>query len=113
MSTNQYVLEATDDNFQSTVMQSQKLALVDFWAEWCGPCKQLGPVIDQIAEEFKNEILVYKMNVDHYANTPAKLQIRGIPTIIFIQNQKIVERLVGNQPKELILDRITALLKAS
>ena len=93
---------ATDANFETEVVKSSQLALVDFWAEWCGPCKALGPTIDALADQFAGKMKVYKMNVDENPNTPSKFRIRGIPTIIFLKGGQLVDQLVGNQPKDSI-----------
>jgi thioredoxin 1 len=93
---------ATDDNFQKEVVQAPQLAMVDFWAEWCGPCRLLGPIVEQIADELQGKIKVFKMNVDENPNTPGQFQIRGIPTMIFFKNGQVVDQLVGNHPKETI-----------
>jgi len=103
---NPNTLTATDSNFDSDVMKSPQLALVDFWAEWCGPCRMLGPTIDQIASEYQGKMKVYKMNVDENPNTPSRFHIRGIPTVILFKNGQLVDQLVGNQPKDVILQAI-------
>lgn len=100
------ILTATDSNFESDVLKASQLALVDFWAEWCGPCRLLGPTIEEIANENQGKIKVFKMNVDENPTIPGKLHIRGIPTVIFFKNGAIVDQLVGNQPKTAILQVI-------
>lgn len=100
------VHEATDSNFDTEVLKSDQLALVDFWAEWCGPCKMLAPTIESIAKEFEGKIKVFKMNVDDNPGTPPKYQIRGIPTVILYKNGEAVEQLVGNQPKDAFVSSI-------
>lgn len=106
MSESKNVLQATDGNFQSAVMQSSQLALVDFWAEWCGPCRILGPVIDQLAQEYTGKMQFFKLNVDENPNTPMQYGIRGIPTMLFFKNGQLVETLVGNHPKPTIQQTI-------
>ena len=96
------VKNATDTNFSTDVLKSPKLALVDFWAEWCGPCRMLGPTIEAIADEFQGKIDVYKMNVDENPGTPSQFHIRGIPTVILFKDGKAVDQLVGNQPRDVI-----------
>jgi len=95
-----------DAEFNAQVLQSKELVLVDFWAEWCGPCRMLAPVIDSLADEYQGKLRVFKMDVDANAEVPAKFQIRGIPTVILYKNGEVVERLVGAQPKQVIQDAI-------
>ena len=92
----------TDANFKTDVLSSAQLTLVDFWAEWCGPCRMLGPVVDRIATANQGKITVGKMNVDENPNTPQQFGIQGIPTIIFFKGGKEVSRLVGFQSQESI-----------
>jgi thioredoxin 1 len=99
-------MTATDANFENDVVKSPQLALVDFWAEWCGPCRMLGPTIDQIADEFQGKMKVFKMNVDENPATPTRFHIRGIPTVLMFKNGQLVEQLVGNQPKANIVASI-------
>ena len=106
MAASKNVLAATDTNFESDVVQSPQLALVDFWAEWCGPCRMLGPTIDAIAEEFAGKMRVFKMNVDENPSTPTRFHIRGIPTLLLFKEGKLVDQLVGNQPKDTIVQTI-------
>lgn len=96
------VMTATDSNFESDVLKSAQLALVDFWAEWCGPCRMLGPTIEALADEYAGKMKVYKMNVDENPGTPSRFHIRGIPTMIFFKNGQAVDQLVGNQSKDAI-----------
>ena len=95
---------ATDGNFESEVLKSNQPVLVDFWAEWCGPCKALAPTIDAIAAEFQGKVKVMKMNVDENPQTPGQFRIRGIPTLILFKNGQAVEQLVGAHPKATISD---------
>jgi thioredoxin 1 len=91
----------TDDGFEKEVLQSKGLSLVDFWAEWCGPCKVLGPTIDSIAREYADTIKVFKLDVDANPQTPTQFHIRGIPTVLFFKDGKLVDQLVGALPKEI------------
>lgn len=100
-------LTATDANFDSEVVKNSELVIVDFWAEWCGPCRQLGPKIDEIASEYAGKVKVYKMNVDENPNVPNRFHVRGIPTVIFLKNGQLVDQVVGNQPKEVFIDVIS------
>ena len=93
----------TDDQFDAEVVKSSQLALVDFWAEWCGPCRLLTPTLEQIAGEYEGQLKLFKMNVDENQKTPTQFNIRGIPTIIFFKNGEMVDQLVGNHPKEKII----------
>lgn len=110
MSESQYVFEANDDSFDSEVANHSGPVLVDFWAEWCGPCKALSPVIDDIANEYQNKIKVVKVNVDDSPNIAQKLNVRGIPTLIFFKDGNPAEQLVGNQPKDTIKGAIDKVL---
>jgi thioredoxin 1 len=101
---------ATDANFDSDIMKGQGVALVDFWAEWCGPCRQLGPTIDAIADEYQGKVNVYKMNVDENPATPTRFHVRGIPTLLLIKDGQVVDQLVGNHPKNVIVQAIQKLL---
>jgi thioredoxin 1 len=96
------VLTATDSNFDSEVLSSNVPVLVDFWAEWCGPCRALAPTIDELAAQFKGKVKIYKMNVDENPQTPGKFRIRGIPTLIVFKGGEVVEQLVGAHPKAAI-----------
>jgi thioredoxin 1 len=110
MANSKNVQTATDQNFDADIMNSNELTLVDFWAEWCGPCRLLGPTIDQIADEYTGKVKVFKMNVDENPQTPSRFSIRGIPTILFFRNGKNVGQLVGNHPKATITQTIENIL---
>ena len=100
----------TDTNFQNTVLQSAQPVLVDFWAEWCGPCRMLAPVVERIAAANKVKLMVGKMNVDENPETPQKFGIQGIPTLILFHQGHEVERLVGFQSQEVIQKAIDEVL---
>jgi thioredoxin 1 len=106
MSESKNVAPATDGNFESEVVKSSQLTLVDFWAEWCGPCRLLGPTIEKLADEYTGKIKVFKMNVDENPETPTRFHIRGIPTVIFFKNGQVVDQLVGNHPRETLVQTI-------
>ncbi len=106
MSANKDFPSVTDENFEKQVLNSSKLTVVDFGAEWCGPCKVLGPVIEEIAQELGDQATVYKMDVDGNPSTPSKYHIRGIPTVILFKDGKVVDQLVGALPKDVILGAI-------
>ena len=96
------VLTITKDNFQTEVLESDKPVLVDFWASWCGPCRMVGPVIDEIAEE-RSDIKVGKINVDEQPELAAQFRVMSIPTMIVFKKGEAVNRTMGAQPKEQIL----------
>ncbi len=104
------VLSATDQNFNNEVLKSDVPVLIDFWAEWCGPCKALAPTIDELASEFKGRVKIMKMNVDENPSTPGQFKIRGIPTLILFKGGQAVNQIVGAQPKSAISDMISASL---
>ncbi len=93
------VLVITDTSFDAEVLKSEKPVLVDFWAPWCGPCKAIGPIIDELAVDFGDKIKFAKCNVDENPLTPGKYGIRSIPTIIFFKNGSIAEQVIGAVPK--------------
>ena len=90
----------TDGNFDETVIQAGELVLVDFWAEWCGPCKRLAPTIDALATDYTGKLTVGKLNVDDNPTTAFKFQIRGIPALLLFKGGQVVESVVGLVPKE-------------
>lgn len=90
----------TDNNFSAEVLNSQQPVLVDFWAEWCGPCRMLAPVIERIAEANQGKVVVGKLNVDENPQTPQKYGIQGIPTLLLFKNGNVVNQIVGFQSQE-------------
>ncbi|MFC2074891.1 thioredoxin [Bdellovibrionota bacterium] len=100
------VLNVTDDNFEEEVLNSATPTLVDFWAEWCGPCRSMAPKIDELAQQYEGKIKVTKLNIDESPNTPGKYGVRGIPTLILFKDGEVVETLVGNQPPEKLKELI-------
>ena len=102
MSESKFVFESSDGSFSEDVLKHNGPVIVDFWAEWCGPCKALAPVLDELAQEFQGKVKVVKVNVDESPNTPQQYNVRGIPTLIAFKNGEVVTQLVGNQPRETI-----------
>ncbi len=92
-------LAVNDDNFENEVLKSDEPVLVDFWAEWCGPCKVLGPVVDEIAAEMKDKFKVVKINIDEAPEAPTKYGVRGIPTLMIFKGGEVVDTKVGGMPK--------------
>ncbi|HLB58921.1 MAG TPA: thioredoxin [Bdellovibrionota bacterium] len=94
------ILNVTDENFETEVLNSNTPTIVDFWAEWCGPCRALAPKIEVLANQYAGKVKVAKMNVDDSPDTPAKFGVRGIPTVVLFKNGKEIARIVGNQPDD-------------
>ena len=98
---------ATNNNFEE-LLQSEKLVIVDFWATWCGPCRMLTPILDEVEEEMPDQIQVVKVNVDDADEIAAQFRIMSIPTLLFIKNGEIVEKTVGAMPKNVLVEKINA-----
>jgi len=96
----------TDENFEAEVLKSNKPTLVDFWAEWCGPCKQVGPILEEISDEMKNEIIVAKHDIDAHPNMPTKYGVRGIPTMLLFNGGELKATKVGATTKSNIVSWI-------
>jgi thioredoxin 1 len=101
-------LELTDANFEEQVLKSDKPVLVDFWAEWCGPCRMVGPVVEELHKEYEGKAVVGKVNVDHNPGVSAKYGIRNIPTVLFFKNGEIVDKQVGAAPKAAYSEKLDA-----
>lgn len=102
--------EINESNFEQLVTKSAVPVVLDFWAEWCGPCRMIGPSIEQLAEEYAGKVLVGKVNVDENPGISGKYGIRNIPTILFIKNGEVVDKMVGAAPKTNIAAKIDAML---
>jgi thioredoxin 1 len=100
-------LELTDANFQQEVLNSDKPVLVDFWAVWCGPCRMIAPVVEEIAKEYEGQLKVGKLDVDHNPEVSMKYGIRSIPTLMVFKGGKVVEQIIGAMPKRTLLDKVT------
>ena len=99
-------LEVNDQSFETEVLQADLPVLVDFWAPWCGPCRMLAPVVDEIAGQYDGRLKVVKLNTDDSPNTAVRYQIMSIPTLLLFKNGKAVEQVVGAQPKQALASKI-------
>ena len=100
-------LEITDANFDELVLKSDKPVLIDFWAEWCGPCRMVGPLVEELAKEYEGKAVVGKVNVDHNAAISMKFGIRNIPALLFFKNGEIVDKQIGAVPKSVLADKLS------
>jgi thioredoxin 1 len=103
-------LEITDSNFDEIVMKSDKPVIVDFWAEWCGPCRMVGPIVNEIGAEYEGKAVVGKLDVDANPGVTMKFGIRNIPTILFFKNGEVADKQVGAVPKSALVNKLEALL---
>lgn len=110
MSDSGKLLHVTDANFEEEILKSSTPALVDFWAAWCGPCRTVGPIVEELAGEYNDKVKIAKLNVDDNKQTPSKYGVRGIPTLMLFRNGQVVDQIVGAVPKSKIkelLDKVS------
>lgn len=110
MAAGSHAVEATDANFNDLI-NSDKPVLVDFWAEWCGPCRMVGPIVEQLAGEYEGKAVVAKMDVDQNSQTPAKFGIRSIPTLMVFKNGQLVDKVIGAVGKNVLEQKLTAAME--
>jgi thioredoxin 1 len=103
-------VEITDKNFDEKVVDSGKVAVLDFWAEWCGPCKVIAPIIEELAEDYGDQAVIGKVNVDENSDISIKYGIRNIPTVLFLKNGEVKDKQVGAAPKNVFEQKLKALL---
>lgn len=103
-------VEFNDANFEAMVKKSDKPVLVDFWAEWCGPCRMVGPIVEELSKEYEGKVVIGKVNVDHNPNISMEFGIRNIPTILFFKNGQVVDKQVGAVPKAQLAAKLNAQL---
>ena len=103
-------LEITDANFEELVLKADKPVMVDFWAEWCGPCRMIGPIVEEMSGEYEGKAVIGKVNVDENPEISMKFGIRNIPTILFVKNGEIADKSVGAVPKGQLTENLNALI---
>ncbi len=106
-------IELTDSNYQEKVEQSDKPVLIDFWAEWCGPCKMVSPVVEEIAKEYEGKAVVGKVDVDSNPELSSKFGIRNIPTILFVKDGEVVDKSVGAVSKDVLTEKLDKQLETA
>jgi thioredoxin 1 len=105
-------IELTDDNFEQEVLNSDLPVLVDFWATWCGPCRMVGPIVDELAKEYVGKVKVVKLNVDINGKTPIKYGIMSIPSLLFFKKGQVVEQIIGAVPKKNFVEKLEKILQS-
>jgi thioredoxin 1 len=100
-------IEITDSDFEHEILRADKPALVDFWATWCGPCKTIAPIVEELADELEGKLKVAKLDVDTNQQTAMKFGIRSIPTLLVFKGGKVVEQIIGAAPKKVLMDKIS------
>ena len=103
-------VEFTAENFDSLALESDKPVVVDFWAEWCGPCRMVGPVVEELANDYDGRAVIGKVNVDQHGDISMKYGVRNIPTILFHKGGEVVDKSVGAVPKNVLIEKLDALL---
>ena len=103
-------VEITDDNFENEVIKSDKPVLIDFWAVWCGPCKLIAPIVEELAEEYDGKVKLGKLDVDSNQQTSIKFGVRSIPTLLLFKDGKLKETIIGAVPKKAIVDKLNTVL---
>ncbi len=103
-------VEFTESNFETLALQTDKPVMVDFWAEWCGPCRMVGPIVEEISNDYDGKAVIGKVNVDENPGISAKYGIRNIPTILFLKNGEVVDKSVGAVPKNILTGKLDAQL---
>jgi len=104
-------VEITDANFAEVAMSSDKPVMIDFWAEWCGPCRMVTPIVEEMAKDYEGKAIIGKVNVDDNPDISAKFGIRNIPTILFLKGGQVVDKSVGAVPKNILTEKMEALLQ--
>ena len=104
------IIEVSDATFEKDVLQSEQPVLVDFWAVWCGPCRAIAPIVEDLATTYAGKLKVAKVNVDQNGATPSRYGIRGIPALLFFKDGKVADQIVGYVPKEVIEEKVTRVL---
>ncbi|MFH1319562.1 MAG: thioredoxin [Bacteroidota bacterium] len=101
-------IEITDSNFEEKVIKSDKPVLIDFWAEWCGPCKMVAPIVEELSKEYEGKVVVGKVNVDNSPGISSKYGIRSIPTILIFKGGEVVDKQIGAVPKSMLVQKLEA-----